>query len=120
MMTAMIQHVALEVRPEALERCLAFYGLLGFTPASTPPTLAGRAVWLSLGPTQLHLMPRPGTVAGSGHLAVLARDYDDTVARLHRAGHEVEPRRPHWGASRGYVRDPGGHLVELIAAAPDG
>ena len=44
------------------------------------------------------------------------------VRRDHRAlsaaGFTPEPRTPHWGAPRAYVRSPGGHLVELMAAPP--
>jgi hypothetical protein len=34
-------------------------------------------------------------------------------------GHEVEPRRQHWGSPRSYVRDPARNLVELMAWPPD-
>ncbi len=115
----MIHHVTREVAPELLEPCLAFYRLLGFRRVEPPATLVRRAAWLTLGPTQLHLMPRAGAGAVTGHVAILARDYEATVARLRDAGHEVEPRQAHWGASRSYVRDPQGNLVELMASAPD-
>jgi catechol 2,3-dioxygenase-like lactoylglutathione lyase family enzyme len=55
----------------------------------------------------------------TGHVGVLVDDYDATLNRLDRAGHQVEPRRPHWGSPRAYVRDPAGHVVELMAWAPD-
>lgn len=114
----MIHHVTREVAPDRLAPCLDFYRLLGFRREEPPATLARRAAWLSLGPTQLHLMPLAGAGVAPGHVAILARDYEATVARLREAGHEVEPREPHWGAARGYVRDPQGNLVELMAAAP--
>ena len=116
----MIQHVTRQIAPEALDACIAFYGLLGFVPVETPPSIADRAVWMQLGPTQLHLMPVPGTEPAAGHVAVVASPYDTVVGSLEAAGHTVEPRRPHWGAERAYVRDPFGNLVELMAAPPPG
>ena len=32
--------------------------------------------------------------------------------------HEVDERDRHWGAARCFVRAPGGHRVELMAAPP--
>jgi catechol 2,3-dioxygenase-like lactoylglutathione lyase family enzyme len=116
----MIQHVTREIPPAKLDACVEFYGLLGFASVDPPPGIAGRAVWLQLGPTQLHLMPVAGATPDSGHVAIVADAYDAAVTRLQAAGHEVEPRRRHWGAARAYVRDPAGNLVELMAAPPPG
>lgn len=115
----MIGHVTLEIRPEGVPECVAFYGLIGFSRVEPPASLAARAAWLQSGPTQLHLMhvEEPVTLP-KGHVAVVAEAYDETVARLRAAGFEVEPRAEHWGAPRSYVRDPGGNLVELMAWAP--
>jgi catechol 2,3-dioxygenase-like lactoylglutathione lyase family enzyme len=117
---SMIQHVTRVVSPASLDACVSFYGLIGFAPAAAPPGVAGRAVWLALGDTQLHLMPDPQARPEAGHIAVVAADYDATVARLGAAGHTVEPRREHWGAPRSYVRDPAGNLVELMERPPSG
>jgi catechol 2,3-dioxygenase-like lactoylglutathione lyase family enzyme len=114
----MIQHVTREIRPETLERCLEFYGLLGFERVQPPGTLADRAAWLQLGPTQLHLLLNPDAGPAPGHIAIVADPYNDTLARLRAEGHEVQPRSEHWGAPRSYVRDPAGHLVELMASPP--
>ena len=114
----MIQHVTREVPPAALEPCLRFYGMLGFTAVAAPDGVAGRAVWLELGPTQLHLLLDPAAPPISGHIAIVVVPYEATLERLRAAGHEVEPRREHWGAPRSYVRDPAGGLVELMAAPP--
>jgi catechol 2,3-dioxygenase-like lactoylglutathione lyase family enzyme len=51
-------------------------------------------------------------------MAIIVEHYDDTLARLSREGHEIEPRRAHWGSPRAYVRDPAGNLVELMAWPP--
>jgi catechol 2,3-dioxygenase-like lactoylglutathione lyase family enzyme len=115
---AMIHHVNRQVPPSALDACVEFYALLDFTPVTPPAGIAGRAIWLQLGATQIHLMPVPGASPDSGHVAIVTGAYDGVLARLERAGHVVEPRRRHWGAPRAYVRDPAGNLVELMAAPP--
>jgi catechol 2,3-dioxygenase-like lactoylglutathione lyase family enzyme len=116
----MIHHVTRQIPPAKLEACVEFYGLLEFAPVDPPPGIAGRAVWLQLGATQMHLMPVPDATPGSGHVAIIAGDYDAAISRLQLAGHDVEPRRRHWGAARAYVHDPAGNLVELMAAPPPG
>jgi catechol 2,3-dioxygenase-like lactoylglutathione lyase family enzyme len=119
----MIQHVTREIPPAQLDACLDFYALLGFRPVEMPASLAARAVWLEPAGTtepavQLHLMPAPDARPGAGHVAFVIADYDGVIERLRSAGHEVEPRREHWGAPRSYVRDPALNVVELMAAAP--
>lgn len=103
-----------------VESCVGFYGLLGFVPVPPPPTLQARAVWLQApaGNQQIHLLRAEASQPGGGHIALVALDYEATVARLQAAGYEVEPRARHWGAPRAYVRDPAGNLIELMAAAP--
>jgi catechol 2,3-dioxygenase-like lactoylglutathione lyase family enzyme len=114
----MIQHATREVLPAQLDACVDFYGEIGFARVPQPTSLEGRAVWLEHRKTQVHLMPKPDAVQQSGHIGVVVAGYDDTVARLRRLGHTVEPRREHWGSPRSYVRDPAGNLVELMAWPP--
>jgi catechol 2,3-dioxygenase-like lactoylglutathione lyase family enzyme len=115
----MLQHVSLEVRPEQVGECVAFWRLLGFEPVDPPPTLRDRAAWLESGQTQVHLMHVDDPVAPpQGHAAVVAPDYERVLDELRRAGFEPEPRREHWGAPRCFVRDPVGHRVEVMAAPP--
>jgi catechol 2,3-dioxygenase-like lactoylglutathione lyase family enzyme len=132
----MLHHVTHEVLPAQLEPCIAFYEVLGFRPVPAPEGIAERAVWLESGPTQIHLLhgegrdrahpptaKEPGTgdsPTGSGHVAVVVDRYEATAERLESEGHAVEPRRPHWGSPRSYVRDPAGYLVELMAWPPGG
>ena len=116
----MIQHVAREITPAKLESCADFYGLLGFAQVPVPEGIAGRALWLERGGTQVHLLLVADRPSHSGHVAVIVADYDETVRTLRAAGHDVEPRREHWGSPRAYVRDPQGHLVEMMAFAPGG
>jgi catechol 2,3-dioxygenase-like lactoylglutathione lyase family enzyme len=114
-----IQHVTLEIHPDRVNDCVAFYALIGFREVQPPPSLAERAAWVQSGPTQVHLMrvEEPVTLP-RGHVAVVAEDYQAAVARLRDAGFEVEPRAEHWGAPRSYVRDPAGNLIELMASPP--
>jgi catechol 2,3-dioxygenase-like lactoylglutathione lyase family enzyme len=113
-----IHHVSRRIPPPKLADCLRFYALLGFERVPEPPGIEGRAVWLSRAGTQIHLMPTAGAQPEHGHVGVVVDDYPGTVDAVRSAGHEVEPRREHWGSPRCYVRDPAGHLVELMAFAP--
>jgi catechol 2,3-dioxygenase-like lactoylglutathione lyase family enzyme len=114
-----IQHVALETARSDAEAAGAFWRLLGFEPVDPPEALRDRADWLQKDGTQVHLLwsERP-VAAPEGHVAVVLDDYDATLERLRAAGHEVDPRTEHWGAPRAFVRAPGGHRVELMAAPP--
>jgi catechol 2,3-dioxygenase-like lactoylglutathione lyase family enzyme len=121
----MIQHVTRDIRPSELQPCSRFYGELGFEPVPVPAGIEGRAVWLEhagAGGSQIHLRFVDEAVAAArrptGHVGVVISEYDATIARLGAEGHRVEPRREHWGAPRSYVRDPAGHLVELMASPP--
>jgi catechol 2,3-dioxygenase-like lactoylglutathione lyase family enzyme len=114
-----IHHVALEVLEGDVPACLAFWALLGFAEVEPPGTLAGRAHWVEREGTQVHLMVAGDpVVAPRGHAAVVAADYDAALARLRDAGFAPEPREPHWGAPRCFVRDPAGHRVEVMAYRP--
>jgi catechol 2,3-dioxygenase-like lactoylglutathione lyase family enzyme len=114
----MIHHVTRKIPREQLEPCQRFYELLGFMRVTPPAGIAGRAVWLERGATQIHLMPADQAEPEAGHVGLLAEDYGATIKQLRAAGHAVEPRRRHWGAPRSYVRDPAGNLVELMAWRP--
>jgi catechol 2,3-dioxygenase-like lactoylglutathione lyase family enzyme len=116
-----IQHVSLESRRTDEAALVRFFRALGFHEVAPPPSLGERATWLQAGATQVHLLWADEPVVPSrGHIAVVADDYDATVATLGEAGFEVDPRRQHWGVPRAYVRSPGGHLVEVVAAPPPG
>jgi catechol 2,3-dioxygenase-like lactoylglutathione lyase family enzyme len=116
----MLQHASLEV-PEALvPECVAFWALLGFTQMAAPPRLGGRFTWVQREGTQIHLIPSddPRTPAREGHVAVVADDYERALAALADAGFEAEPAVQAWDVPRSFVRDPAGHLVEVMAAPP--
>jgi len=114
-----LQHVSLEVRPGDVEAELAFWALLGFQRVEPPGELGERSAWVQRDGTQIHLQfTEEPVVPPSGHTAVVAEDFDGTLAALRGAGHEVEERARHWGAARAFTRTPAGHLVEVMAAPP--
>jgi catechol 2,3-dioxygenase-like lactoylglutathione lyase family enzyme len=114
----MIQHVTRLIQPARLRECVEFYGLLGFREVDPPAGIAGRAVWLERAQTQIHLMFSDDAKPEQGHVGVVIERYEATLAALRRGGYYVEPRREHWGSPRAYVRDPAGHLVEVMAFGP--
>jgi catechol 2,3-dioxygenase-like lactoylglutathione lyase family enzyme len=117
----MIQHVSLESRRTDGDALVGFFEALGFREVEPPPSRRARSRWLQSGPTQIHLLwTDEPVVVPRGHVAVVAADWDATLAALRADGFEPEPRAEHWGAPRAYVRSPGGHLVELMASPPPG
>jgi catechol 2,3-dioxygenase-like lactoylglutathione lyase family enzyme len=115
-----LHHVALPVPPGESDACAAFWALLGFTEVEPPTSLRGRARWLARDGTQIHLLLAEDAppVHADLHLAVVAEDFDDALARLAEAGFPPEPRERHWGAPRAYVSDPVGHRIEVMAWPP--
>jgi catechol 2,3-dioxygenase-like lactoylglutathione lyase family enzyme len=117
----MLQHVSVEVRPEQIEACVAFYGLLGFEQMTPPPLLRDRFTWVQRNGTQIHLMPfeDPNTTV-RGHAAVVVDDYEGTLAALRERGFELREGENAWDAPRTFVRDPAGNHVEIMSKAPPG
>ena len=115
----MIHHVALEAAPADRDALAEFFALLGFVRVEPPEALRERAYWLERGATQIHVFFADEPVAPpQGHVAVVAEDYEDALARLRRAGHDVQERTPHWRAPRCFASAPGGHRVEIMAVPP--
>jgi Glyoxalase/Bleomycin resistance protein/Dioxygenase superfamily len=115
----MLQHVTLEVAPGDIERSLELWGLLGFRQVEPPPALAQTFVWVEREGTQIHLERNESpTVPPHGHAAVVVADFEQSVERLREAGFGMTPGCQHWGAPRAKATAPGGHQVELMAAAP--
>jgi catechol 2,3-dioxygenase-like lactoylglutathione lyase family enzyme len=113
----MLQHVSLEVRPDQVRDCVAFWELLGFAEIEPPPTLR-RFTWVERDGTQIHLVPRDDpAIPVEGHAAVVAPD-DEVIARLEANGFEPREGSNAWGAPRWFVQDPAGHRVEVMSAAP--
>lgn len=110
--------MGIEVAPGDIEAVAGFFELIGFERVEPPETLQ-EYTWLEREGTQVHLMPEEEpTVPSPGHLAVVAPDFEATVARLRERGFAVEPKREHWGQPRALAIAPGGHRVELMAAPP--
>jgi catechol 2,3-dioxygenase-like lactoylglutathione lyase family enzyme len=115
-----IHHVGIEVARSDLPRSVRFWELIGFTQVEPPPTLADRFTWLERGGTQIHLMHEESpSVPPRAHVAVVAPDFEATLAALREDGFEVTPGREHWGEPRAHAIAPGGHQVELMAAPPE-
>jgi hypothetical protein len=128
----MIHHVAIEVRPEEIERLVELFELLDFERVEPPPSLA-RFTWVERGGTQVHLLPTESPVVPpTAHVAVTltsahsdsqsgqirALDFDDVFDRVAEAGFEIERRGEHWGSPRAKVTAPGGQVVEVMAFPP--
>ncbi len=117
----MLHHVTLEVGAADFERGVEFWELLGFARVEPPPDLASTFTWLEREGTQIHLMRvESPTVPPHGHVAVVAPDFEPTLARLRARGFEVTPKRERWASRRAEAIGPGGHKVELMAAPPPG
>ncbi len=85
-----------------------------------PAGLRERVIWLQRDASQIHLLCDPdfAVAPASGHAALVADDYDATIAALVGAGHPVQERTPYWGSPRSFARDPAGHTVEIMAFPP--
>src|SRR3954468_22905069 len=115
----MVQHASLEVPRHRLADCVAFWQLLGFTPMEPPPKLRERFTWVEREGTQIHLVPvDEPVVAREGHVAVVAPDYEAALGALTEHGFELRPGTNAWDAPRTFVRDPAGHLIEVMSRPP--
>ena len=115
----MLQHVTLEVKPDQVRDCVAFWALLGFDEMTPPPLLRHRFIWVQREGTQIHLVPVEEPIAArEGHVAVLADDFEATLQRLTDAGFTLREGTNAWDAPRSFVRDPAGHLIEVMSKSP--
>lgn len=115
----MLQHVTLEVTEAQVRPCVAFWALLGFSEMVPPPLLRGRFTWVERDGTQIHLVPVPQPVAANdGHVAIVAPDYEATLTALTDAGFTLREGLDAWDAPRSFVRDPAGHLIEVMSRSP--
>ena len=115
----MLQHVSLEIDPSEVEAAIEFWRLVGFEPVDSPEALGGYVSWLERDGTQIHLIHTDAATAPVlGHAAVVVDDFETSVGAIEAAGYEVAEARQLWGARRAFAVGPGGHRVELMAAAP--
>ena len=119
-----MNHISFPVRD--LGRAVHFYReVLGLEPIPRPD-LPFPGAWLGGRGIQVHLIvPPEGAPLGSpppslnplgGHVAFSIDDYGAVVAALHTAG--IETLEAGTEVGQLWVRDPDGHLVELIASRP--
>jgi catechol 2,3-dioxygenase-like lactoylglutathione lyase family enzyme len=114
-----LQHVSIEIPPDEAEAAVEFWGLLGFERVESPEALGGYVTWVERGGTQIHLIHTDAaSVPVLGHTAIVVDDFQAALDRVAAAGHEVAETRELWGARRAFAISPGGHRVELMAAAP--
>jgi len=115
----MLQHVSIEVPPEAVEPSVEFWAVLGFERIEEPEQLRGNVTWFERRGTHVHLIhTAAATVPQLGHCAVAVEDFDRALAGLAEASHEVTETRQLWGARRAFAVAPGGHRVELMEFPP--
>ena len=112
-----------------VDRSVDFYKKLGFEETRRMPIryeainvfmgLPGDGERLEL--TYNHDQEGPYEIgAGYGHIAISAEDLDGTLERLASIG--IEPEKPPYtvregGSGLGFVRDPAGYRVEILAKA---
>ena len=114
-----LQHTSLEIRREDEDAEIAFWALLGFAEMVPPPTLRDRFTWVEREGTQIHLVPVDDPIAArEGHVAVVADDYEATLARLHDGGFELREGSNAWNAPRVFATDPAGHRIEVMSKPP--
>jgi glyoxylase I family protein len=116
-------HMSFPVRD--VERSRVFYGtVLGLAEKPRPPLLAAMfpGAWYQAGACEVHLIQYPDTMdvgtppptlnPMARHAAFAIADYQATLAYLHARGIAVLETNPEVGQM--WVRDPDGHIIELI------
>ncbi len=114
-------HSSFPVRDAEVSK--AFYGgVLGLTEIPRPASLTFPGAWYQAGPCEIHLLQVPdgvdvGTTAPSltpfaRHTAFAIDDYDSAIAHFRAHGVEVLEIRREMGQF--WVRDPDGHVLEMI------
>ena len=115
-----LHHINLTVPPGRSQPIAAFYcDVLGFVPIARPENERAGA-WLGMPDgTQLHLSERDGTPNPDQHFAMMVEDLSAIRVRLGEAGATFLPADDVFNTGgRGFVYDPGGNRIELIAKGP--
>jgi catechol 2,3-dioxygenase-like lactoylglutathione lyase family enzyme len=114
-----LDHVQLAMPVGAEDQAEAFYaGVLGLERQPKPEPLASRGgCWFSNGDVVLHLgVEADFRPAHKAHPALVVDDLDALCEHLAAAGVDFRPDHELPGVRRGYVDDPFGNRIELIAA----
>jgi catechol 2,3-dioxygenase-like lactoylglutathione lyase family enzyme len=122
MIAQRLHHTSFPVRD--LDRSVEFYrDTLGLEPIARPD-LGVPGAWFRAGACEVHLIARfegvdlggpPPVLNPMGcHTAFAIEDYEETVAKLKERGLEILEAGREIGQL--WVRDPDGHIIELIAA----
>ncbi len=115
---ARLDHVQLAMPAGGEREAVAFYsGVLGLAEVPKPPVLAARGGCWFEGDVVAHLGVDPNFIpATKAHPAFVVEGLEGLVARLADAGVEFVPDDALEGVVRGYVKDPFGNRIELIAS----
>lgn len=115
-----LDHVQLAMPAGREADAEAFYcGVLGMTVLAKPEPLASRGGrWFASGPVQVHLGVDPDfRPARKAHPALVVEDLDALILTLEAAGVAWRDDGDLPGVRRGYVDDPFGNRIEIIAAS---
>ena len=126
MIAKSVNHISFAVRN--LERAQGFYeGVLGLEQIERPD-FGIPGTWYGAGNAQVHLIevpdgtdigaPPPGLTPLANHQAFAIEDYVETLESLKTRGIEVLETTPENGQL--FVRDPDGHVIELIVEGARG
>ena len=113
-----VDHVQLAMPAGGEDAAAAFYQqLLGLDRVAKPAPLAARGgCWFGAGPVRIHLgVDRDFHPARRAHPALVVDDLDALVATLAAAGCPFTWDTALPDVRRGYVDDPFGNRIELIA-----
>ena len=116
-MAIALHHVNVTVPPELEAATKEFYGSVLGLPQVPKPAAARQSAWYQIGAAQLHLSVEDevGGSPSSRHVCFTVDDLAATEKRFREAGVEIVPdARPVPGATRFYVRDPGGNQLEIV------
>ena len=117
-MVTALQHVNVTVLPELETATKEFYGtVLGLQQVPKPAAARQSGAWYQIGNVQIHLSveTEPSGALSSRHICLAVSDLNVSEKRFRDAGVEIIPDpRPVPGATRFYVRDPGGNQLEIV------
>jgi len=116
-----LDHVQVAIPPGSEGKAIAFYtGVLGLAQLAKPAPLAQRGgAWFQGPGFQIHVGAeedfRP---AKKAHPAFRVANFDELLARLEQEGINFRPDEEIPELRRGFIDDPFGNRIELIASSP--